>query len=384
MPNFSFELIDPESRADEVRKYMLETSRSGRRYFVANLEESDQEGEVFREFFRPRDYMKSREGSSRYVGEWLKAPLSEMWSPKFLGLDECGIQKLEFQNPAHVAGYNLGGDPRDYNRVFAIQLNGCTYECSYCFVPRDLNKPEKGMGKLLSAEEMVDTFREARDRYLKDGTPLHVIRITGGEATSVVPEIILDVHGEIQHQRLDDVYVWADCNLSTTKYLRSVETDLKEIARQKNFGMVGCLKAIGDGETGKEDFANITKAGPQHFQKQFEALDYLVNEIRADLYVYLTPIITGTKAEVTERLMICARKLSRIDSNLPLRTNILQIKHYGPSVKNVFSAGQEGRPLPWYDERMVFEAWYHDVLPKLFSRDEMECYRCQVPLRTGR
>jgi uncharacterized Fe-S cluster-containing radical SAM superfamily protein len=385
LSSFPFELIDPESRAEEIRPYMINTAGPKRRYFVANLEESSQEGEVFGGFFRPRDYMKKREGSSRSIEEWLKAAPSEVWSPKFLGLDECGIQKLEFQNPAYVAAYRLGGDPRDYNRVFAIQLNGCAYECSYCFVPRELNKPELGKGKLFSAEEMLQNFLKAREHYSKrDHTPLSVVRLTGGEVTSIVPEAIVDVHKEMQRGGLlDTVYLWVDCNLSTTKYVRLVETDLKEIAKHRNFGMVGCLKAVGDGESGKEDFTIVTRARPEDFKKQFEALDYFVNEIEADFFVYLVPFVSGERSDVMERLTLCADRLREIDPNLPLRTNILQIKHYGPAVENVSLARKEGRPLPWYDERTVFETWYYDVLPKFYSQEEMQRYRCQVQLREG-
>jgi len=385
LSSFSFELIDPDLRADEIRRYMINTAGPKRRYFVANLEESSQEGEVFGGFFRPRDYMKKREGSSRYIDEWLKASASEVWSPKFLGLDECGIQKLEFQNPAYAAAHRLGGDPRDYNRVFAIQLNGCPYECSYCFVPRELNKPELGKGKLFSAEEMLQNFLEAREYYSgRDQTPLNVVRLTGGEVTSIVPEAIVDVHQEIQLRGLSNtVYLWIDCNLSTTKYVRLVETDLKRVAKCRNFGMVGCLKAVGDGESGKEDFTLVTKAGPEHFKKQFEALDYFINEIQAYFFVYLVPFVSGTRSAVRERLTSCADRLREIDPNLPLRTNILQIKHYGPAVENESLARKEGRPLPWYDERMVFETWYYEVLPKFYSSEEMQRYRCEVRLRGG-
>jgi uncharacterized Fe-S cluster-containing radical SAM superfamily protein len=366
---------------------MIDTSGPRRKYFVANLEKSSQEGEVFGEFFRPRDYLKKREGSSRYVDEWLRASSSEIWSTKFLGLDECGIQKLEFQNPAYVAAHNLGGDPRDYNRVFAIQLNGCDYECNYCFVPRDLNKPELGKGKLFSAEEMLQNFLKARQYYSKkDQKPPNVVRLTGGEVTTVVPELIVDVHREIENRGLSStVYLWVDCNLSTKRYVSSLESELKDIAKNKNFGMVGCLKAVGDGESGKEDFALVTKAPPEYFEKQFEVLDYLVNEIQADFFVYLVPFVSGGKSAVVQRLTSCVERLREIDPNLPLRTNILQIKHYGPAVENESLARKEGRPLPWYDERMVFEAWYYEVLPKFYTdSQDLLRYRCQIKLREGR
>lgn len=158
MPKRAFALLNPELRAKDSRRYMIDTKGPKRRYFIANLEESGQEGEVYGGFFRPREYIKQREGSSRYSDEWLTAAPSEVWSPKFLGLDECGVQKLEFQNSGYSRAYRLGGDPRHFNKVFAAQVNGCNYERSYCYVPRHLNKPRLGKGKLFSASEIVENL----------------------------------------------------------------------------------------------------------------------------------------------------------------------------------------------------------------------------------
>ena len=374
---FSFKPIDPGLRASENRKYMIKITSEGRKYFLAHIGASSQVGGDYKDFFRVRDYIKPRPLSSKYMEKWLNASLEEVWSAEFLGLDECGLPKLEFQNPPYSAAYRLGGDPREYNRTFTVQVNGCTYECSYCFVPREINDPKKRHGAFFSAKEIIDNFEKAR----KEVGNLKVIRISGGEAASIIPEIIVDIYHELENRKLtEEVYLWIDTNLSFDGYLKQIENDLKEIMTKRNVGVVGNIKSIGDGEIGKEYFELITGSDCQFFEKQFELAEYWVSTLKSDFYIYLTPIISEERQIIKERLIAFVKKLRKIHVNLPLRVEIIQIHPYGPALENAKNAAKQGRPLPWFNERIVYDIWYNQVLPEYYDTSEIYEYKCKIPL----
>jgi uncharacterized Fe-S cluster-containing radical SAM superfamily protein len=360
---------------------MIKSDGNERQFLLATMSGTEQQKDtdVFNENFRVRDYVSIRRGS-KWAKWWLEAPLWEVLSAKFLGLDESGRQKLEFQNPEYVASFRLGGDPRDYNYAFTLQVNGCTYECSFCFVPRELNDPRTGKGRFFAAADILDNFCEARRLHSERENAVNVIRLSGGEVTTLVPELIVDLNKEIDLRKMSQsVYLWIDSNLSTTKYLRNLEHDLEMAARQRNVGFVGCLKSIGNRETGGDLFSTLTKAKPEHFRRQFDVIDYLVNTIKSDLYLYILPIISEDKSIIRSRLKECVDELRRIHRNLPLRTNMLRIFEYTPAKANLIQAENEGRPLPKYDEGASFAAWY-EILRDHYSESDVTRYRCQVPL----
>lgn len=390
-------MLDPENVARQRRELMINTDT--RQYYVADYSESEmaKDASTANKHFRVREYIKPRDngGLSDFSHEWLLAPDSEIWSPRFLGLGENGFQKLEFQNPPYVAASRLGGDARKYNNTFVIQLNGCDYECSYCFVDRALNKPDLGKGRYFTPKEMVDEFQSERSKYQASDRELNVIRLTGGEVACLTPELILDISIELEERGLSDtVFVWADCNLSTSIYLERVLEDLKRVAEGANFGIVGCLKAIGNGQSGSQDFAETTNATPGSFSKQFEVLDFLVNTMHADTYVYLVPFILGKRTEFKERLNDCCVRLRQINVNLPLRANMLQIRNYSPVKENMLSAFKDGRSLPEYHGEMfedwfpkfieiqknITQIWFDEILPSFYKDSEIYRYRCEVPL----
>jgi len=376
------ELINPEFRAEDYRKLMMKEETKERKFLVARISGTEQERDtpVFKDCFRVRDYINIREGSD-WARRWLGASLEEILSPTFLGLDEDGRQKLEFQNPGYVAAFRLGGNPRDYNNAFTVQVDGCCYECSFCFVSKEQKNPHLGWGSFFSATEIVDNFIEAREEYSKRrNSAVNVIRLSGGEVTTIVPELIVDLNSEINRRKMSrSTYIWIDTNLSSKKYLENVEDELKILARQRNVGFVGCLKAVGNRETGKEYFSILTKALPEYFKVQFEVLDYLVNEIGADFYVYLLPIISTEESVIRERLEECFQELQKIRKNLPLRTNMLRIIEYSPTKTNLIEAEKEGRPCPKYDEKTAFKVWY-EILQRYYSQEDLAKYRCQIRL----
>jgi|GEM_PF-1378679 len=375
---------NPAKIAQNFRKYMLRIKDAEKRsYLVTNIASTEEAKDtaVLGDFFRPREYIKPREYTSKWTEYWLKAPIEDIWSPKFVGLDENGIQKLEFQNPPYVAAYRLGGDPREYNTVFTIQVSGCDYLCSFCYVPRIANNPIQAPSKLFTANEILNYFEKIQGNQGKSA--LKVIRLSGGEVTSIVPEMIIDISDEIESRGLSEqIYLFADTNLSTIEFSHSVKDDLERIARRKNFGLIGCLKAIGNGEIGKEDFTLITGASQKHFQTQFVALDFYINEVGTDFYLYLIPIISGSNKEVLNKLRLCFSKLREIHQNLPLRANFLHIalERYQASINNIRAAERDNRPLPKYEEKFVLHTWYNELLARSYPTSLLEKYRCQVPL----
>jgi uncharacterized Fe-S cluster-containing radical SAM superfamily protein len=342
----------------------------------------DADTKIWGDYFRPREYIKPREYTSKLTEYWFKASLDEIWSSKFIGLDENGIKKLEFQNPAYVAAYRLGGDPREYNSVFTIQVGGCNYRCSFCYVPRNANNPMIAPSRLFSAREILDAFEKIRKDQDKK---IKVIRLSGGEVTSIVPEMIIDINDEINRRGLsEEIYLFSDCNLSTIEFVRCLKSEFRAIARQKNFGMIGCLKAVGDGNIGKEDFTLITGASPEFFENQFKAIDFYVNEIQVDFYLYLLPTVFGSQEEVRMKLNACLNRLREINVNLPLRVNILHIalERYKATIENLKEAEKEGRKLPNFDERFILRIWYEEMLPKVYPSSMLKKYKCQIPLKS--
>jgi len=374
--------IDPIQRGEDYRKLMMKAEANQIKFLVSKIVGTKQETDssIFDECFRVREYIKTRD-SSNWMEKWQHASLEEVFSPAFLGLDDTGMQKLEFQNPPYVAAFRLGGDPRDYNNAFTVQVAGCCYECSFCYVPKELNNPTSGHGSFLSASEILDAFERARRDYSNKGTAVNVIRLSGGEVTTLVPELIASVNLEINKRNMSrSTYLWVDTNLSSTKQLEPFEDEFKVLARQRNIGFVGCLKAIGNRQTGSVDFSTITGASPEFFESQFQALDYFVNDLEADFYVYILPIVLDHgKDRLQIRLQETFHELRDIHENLPLRTNMLTIHEYTPTKANLRDAEKEGRPLKSFGEKSVFETWYQ-ILRQNYTSNELLRYRCQVPL----
>ena len=353
--------FNPLKRAETVRNKMMDNGK----YLIAKIQDSGQEPQkkkIIDAYFRYKDYMKNT--------EWFSADLDEVWSPKYIGLtknasDSKKIKKLEFQNPSYSAAYRLGGDPRDYSKVFTIQLAGCDYDCNYCYVPKELNVANRKKGMYFSAEEIIDHFLAAREKSQK---PMNVVRISGGNPT-LVPQIISDIFNQITKRKLN-VYLWIDTNLSTPKYMQNI-SDFRDILSQKNVGVVGCFKG-----TCKEDFSMITGADAQYYEMQYETAKWLLDQ-KTDFYVYLPALVYENNIE--EKLRLFIEKLIKLNKNLPLRTEILEIKDYPGALLNEKRAEKLGRYLPKTNQRTIFELW-NKVLGEFYSLDYLNKYCCQFPL----
>ncbi len=363
------DFFNPKKRAETFRAGMLKNGK----YLIAKIEGSGQaqkDKKVLNTYFRYKDYLDPKKNAG-----WFSASLEEIWSPRFLGLAENfwnkpieKVKKLEFQNPAYSAAYKLGGDPRNYTKVFTIQLAGCDFDCNYCYVPKKINVANPCLGKFFSAKEIIDNFLSAKE---KSEEPMNVIRITGGNPT-IVPEIIVDVYNEMKKRGLN-AYLWIDSNLSTKKYLENLECDLKKVLCQKNVGVVGCFKG-----SCKEDFALLTGAKPRYYKNQFETAKWFL-EKGTDFYVYLPALIYENNVE--GKLENFVEKLRKLDRNLPLRTEVLEIINYSGAKLNFERAKKIGRALPKTDQRTVFNIWYNKILPKSYPQKDLNKYCCKIPLQ---
>ncbi len=358
--------FNPEKRAEVIRQKMMENGK----YLIAQIGDSGQEQKnkkILDTYFRYKDYMDNK--------EWFSASLEEIWSQKFLGLVDNfkskpinEIKKLEFQNPAYSAGFNLKKDPRNYSKVFTIQLAGCDFDCNYCYVPKQINVADPALGKFFSAKEIIDYFLSAKE---KSKEPMNVVRISGGNPT-IVPEIIIDIYQEIKNQNLD-VYLWIDSNLSTTKYLENLKNDLKNIFNQKNVGVVGCFKG-----TCEKDFSILTGAEPQFYESQFKTAEWFLGQ-GTDFYVYLPALIYENNIE--EKLKNFIERLRKLNKNLPLRVEVLEIIDYPGAKLNFERAEKMGRPLPNTDQRIIFDLWHNKLLPEFYSQKDLEKYCCEISLQ---
>lgn len=338
-------------------------------YLIAKIEGSPQEQgtkKVLDAYFRYKDYIDNP--------VWYKASKDEVWSPNFLGSSEDfwnkpiqEAKKLEYQNPSYSAAYNLGGDPRDYNKVFTIQLAGCDYDCNYCYVPKELNVANPKLGGYFSAKEILDHFLAAKEKSI---VPMNTVRISGGNPT-IAPEIIIDIYREIEKRKLN-IYIWVDSNLSTFQYMKSLGPEMIDILKQKNVGIVGCFKGIIE-----EDFSLITGVVPENYKIQFETAKWLIDS-GADFYVYLPALAYGENIENNLRKFI--ERLRRINKNLPLRVEVLEIIDYPWAKLNFKRAEKMGRSLPETDQRVVLDLWYNKLLPEFYNEKELKKYCCQIPL----
>jgi len=346
-------MIDTEKRAELLRPKMMKDDK----FLISRIEGTGQDPRSIDIYFRYYDYVDDETDIGKL---WLKSSPNERWSPKFLGLIPDfksrpikEVKKLEFQNPAYSAAHRFKGDPKDFNRVFAVQVSGCTFACNFCFVPPEVNAANPKLGNFFSSKEIIEHFIKARE---KSKESINVLRITGGEPT-IIPEIIIEVYDKLE--KISGTYLWIDTNLSIAKNLLKFESDLKDIMRKKNVGVVGCFKGFC-----KEDFSIVTGVKPEFYETQFETAKIWI-DWKTDLYTYLPALVY---------------RLQELNKNLPLRVEMLEIREMGGALINMKQKEKEGRPMPKTDQRIVFDLWYNKLLPKYYSKEMLEKFCCEVPL----
>ncbi len=364
-------MFNPEKRAELLRPRMMKDGK----YFISKIEGSGEEREKDEKRITYSTYFKFKWYID--IPEILSLPVEELWSSKLIGLVENpltvrlrDIKKLEFQNPPYSAAYRLKGklgNPKNYSRAFVIQAAGCDYSCVFCYVPPEINASMPNFGKYFSVKEIIDYFLKARKKFEE---PINVIRISGGEVPTIIPEMILDVYSEME--KIEESYLWIDTNLSTTKYLEKLESDLKDIMQRKNVGVVGCFKGVS-----KEDFSKITGADSQFYENQFETAKLLL-DWKTDFYVYLPALIYENNIERKTKSFI--ERLQELNKNLPLRAEVLIIKEYPGAVRNIQIKAKEGRSMPKIDQRIFFDLWYNKLLQQYYPKELLEKFCCEISL----
>lgn len=358
--------FNPAKKAEIIRERLIKNGK----YLISKIGGSKQESgtrKVLDDYFRYKDYMDNE--------EWFRASEEEVWSPKFLGLAENfwskpikEVKKLEYQNPAYSAGFRLNSDPRKFSKVFTVQLAGCDYDCNYCYVPKELNAANPKLGKYFSAGEIINHFLAAKENSKE---PMNVVRISGGNPT-LAPEIIVDIYNEIKNRGLN-VYLWIDSNLSTPKYLENLGSEIKDILKQRNVGVAGCFKGVSE-----NDFAVITGAAPEYYEEQFKTAKWFL-DCGDDFYVYLPALVYENNIE--EKLKIFIERLRKLNKNLPLRVEVLEIIDFPWAKLNMERAEKLGRALPKTDQRIVLDLWHNKLLPRFYAREELDKYCCEVALK---
>jgi uncharacterized Fe-S cluster-containing radical SAM superfamily protein len=362
-------MFDPEKRAGLLRPKMMKNEK----FLITRIEGTGQDPRSIDIYFRYYDYV---DDETDIGAQWLKTSSKERWSPKFLGLVPDfklrplkEVKKLEFQNPAYSAAFRSKGrlgDPKDFNRVFAVQVSGCTFACNFCYVPPEVNAANPELGKFFSSKEIIDYFIKARE---KSKEPINVLRITGGEPT-IIHEIIIEIYNKLE--KIDGMYLWIDTNLSISKNLLNFESDLKNIMQKRNVGVIGCFKGFC-----KEDFSIVTGANPEFYETQFEAAKLLL-DWKTDFYVYLPALVYENDIEVKMNGFVA--RLRKLNKNLPLRVEMLEIREMGGALTNMQQKAKEGRPLPKTDQRIVFDLWYNKLLPKYYPKELLDKFCCEIPL----
>lgn len=350
-------MANPEEIVLNFRKRI----KKGDRYLIAKISGSKQapgEKKILEDYFRFKDYLDLKENK-----DWFSASLKDVWNARlWKGLRENfrelpleSIKKLEFENPCYSAAFRLKekfiGDPRDFTKVFTFQLNACTYDCNYCYVPLVLKTANREWGKFFKAKEIVDSFLEIREKY---NLEMSVLRASGGEIFCIAPDLVYEIYSELKKRNLDkEIYFWIDTNLSTRKILEEFESELREMFKEKNVGIVGCFKG-----TCGEDFEILTGRTQKFYKKQFECTEFLM-DLKADLYLYLPALVYGKDLkEVREKLEFFIENLEKINKNLPLRTEMLVIIDYPQAIENRLRCEKIGRPWPKINQKDVFEIWY--------------------------
>lgn len=352
-------MFNSNQRAQALRKKLIKENK----YLLAKIAGAGQdpgERKVLSDCFRYKNYNNNP--------SWLEASEKERWSDKFLGLDENGSKKLDFQNPIYSAAHRLKRPLKEFTKVFTLQVAGCNYSCNYCFVPRELNSGSEKYGRFFSAEEIVDEFLKIRE---KSETPMNIIRISGGECM-IIPEIVVDIYGAMM-KKSPDLYLWIDTNLSTYNIINSYKSELKKVLNQKNIGIVGCFKG-----TTKKDFSLITGANENFYKEQFETAKLLI-DLGADFYAYAPAYVYDEKS-AEEKLESFLAELQKVNKNLPLRLEMLKIEDFPAAKINFKLAEKEGRAIPKTPQELIFDLWHNELLSKYYVKKELEKFCCDIYL----
>lgn len=228
-----------------------------------------------------------------------------------------------FPQPYQMAQALYGGTWNDFNKVFVVQVAKCNLDCWYCFVDKELREGKDGkFGGWFDADEVMDMWRES-------GVP--ICRISGGEPT-LAPDFICSMISQfedIYNDGSENGLLWIDTNLSTgTHFIEKYKRSAMSLAYQPNVAISGCFKGFCE-----SDAEEATGVRGNLLKSQFDTAKALIEETDLEAFFYVPGITHKALAEPQDYIkQFFHRMREEVDENAPLRTYILEIKNYSPTV----------------------------------------------------
>jgi uncharacterized Fe-S cluster-containing radical SAM superfamily protein len=219
--------------------------------------------------------------------------------------------------PTVPASSRLHCNPSCIRDARVLQLSACNLRCWYCFVDYANLSPASPSSKEFSITEIISALQSfSNDPYVLD--------LSGGNP-GLAPEWILWVIEELTVRNLDNVYVWADDNLTVNFYTRFLSYDqIHTISLFPRFGSVACFKGFD-----ATSFEFNTGLPEPFFDEQFNVFKSLLS-YGWDIYGYVT-LTTPTNQNLQDKIFRFFNRLQDIDPILPLRVIPLEIRPYTPT-----------------------------------------------------
>jgi len=252
--------------------------------------------------------------------------------------------------PSLPAAKALGCDPSESEVATVLQLAACNLRCWYCFVDYASLEPTTSSSEFISSDHVIDSIAGDHVKMVLD--------LSGGNP-GLIPEWILSFVQSLRRRNTDNIYLWADDNLTVNYYSQYLSRqDIDIIATFPYFGSVGCFKGYSP-----QSFSFNTGMLPELFANQFEVFrSYL--SYGWDIYAYVT-FTTPALSNLLSEMSSFVDTLQEIDINLPLRTVPLEIIPYTPMLSRL----NDMRRLSMKNQYIVLEAWKKEVTGR-FSQDD--------------
>lgn len=232
----------------------------------------------------------------RYIDGWGENPLPIDPACNFLGLKSSCELKVQI-----------------------FQAAFCCWRCWYCFVDPKLLCGSRQSSRFFSTSELFDL-------YLKEDEKCCVIVLSGGQP-DIVPEWTLWFIRTLESRGYSNkLYLWSDDNLSNDflkRFLTKVE--LKEIARYRGYGRVGCFKGFDD-----YSFSFNTNSDKKYFKDQFKFMKALI-DCGIDTYGYITLTTDDDRSLYSKIKNFVDILQNKIHENFPLRIVPLKIFTFTPT-----------------------------------------------------
>lgn len=266
--------------------------------------------------------------------------------------------------PIDPAARALGiTNPPEMLEAQVFQNAVCNWRCWYCFVDFKLLSGSSERSAMLSADELVEFYRE------EDHRP-SMIDLTGGQP-DLVPEWVPWMAEALDQAGLADVYMWSDDNLSNDYFWRYLNAEERSrLDDNPMYGKVCCFKGFDE-----HSFAFNTTAAPELFQRQFEFMARLLTDTTIDLYAYVT-FTTDREAGLDTAVADFVDQLQELDPHLPLRTVPLEIVTFTPVVSRMRDGHQRALTI----QQEVVTTWNAELEGRFSDADRSRPI-CDVRLR---